>query len=114
MMSRPEPALNVPLMAKKVPALLGYLNYQCVEFTNRQKRLTGRYALRPVVDLGRFKTRAVIDWLTIAVLLERSTQFQWIQSEISGLLGRTPFVANRLGKSNDSSVGFDVRVGLEK
>lgn len=107
-MSEPNPTLNVPLMARKVPALLGHLAYQRVELSNRQKRLAGRYALRPVIDLGRFKTRAVIDWMTIAVLLDRTTQFQWIQAEISELLGRLPFVANRVGNRNESSVGFDV------
>ncbi|WP_047454274.1 hypothetical protein [Rhizobium rhizogenes] len=108
-MSRPKPVLSIPLMAKKVPALVGHLDYQRVELSNKQKRLAGRYTLRPEIDLGRFTTRAVIDWLAIGVLLEKPTQFQWIQREIEGLLGRTPFVENIFGGRNDSSVGFDVR-----
>lgn len=107
-MSRPKPVLPVPLLAKKVPTLIGHLEYARVELSNKQKRLTGRYALRPIIDLNRFKTRAVIDWLTLGVLLERPTQFWWIQAEISGLLDRTPFVVNRVGKERESSVGFDV------
>ncbi len=107
-MSGPRPALQVPLIARKVPACIGHLKYQRVGLPNRQKRLAGRYALQPIIDLGRFKTRAVIDWLTLAVLLERPTQFWWIQAEISGLLGRTPFVKNALGKKHDASIGFNL------
>ncbi|MGR9385184.1 hypothetical protein [Rhizobium leguminosarum] len=101
-------ALNVPLISKKTPAYIGHLDYEMIELTNQQKRLRGRYALRPTIDIGRFKTRAVIDWLALGFLLERPTQFWWIQAEIAGLFGRAPFVGNVLGKERDSSVGFDV------
>ncbi|NOV15434.1 hypothetical protein E5S70_04905 [Ensifer adhaerens] len=107
-MSVCRPALTVPLMARKVPALIGHLNYQRAELFNKQRRLAGRFALRPIIDLSGFKTRAVIDWLTLGILLERPTQFWWIQTEISRLLGRTPFVVNTLGKERGASVGFDV------
>jgi hypothetical protein len=109
-MSRPKPALSVPLMAKKVPTLVGHLEYTRLELRNTQKRLAGRYALCPEIDLGRFTTRAVIDWITISVLLQRTTQFQWIQREIEGLLGRVPHVDNCLQEKNASSDRFDIRI----
>lgn len=108
-MTAPQPLLTVPLFARKVPAIVGYLTYSRVELPNGQKRLAGRYALYPDIDLGRFKTRAVIDWLAVGISLKRTTQFQWLQSEIAGILGRNPFVKNRLGKPNDSSDSFEVR-----
>lgn len=107
-MSGSKPILTVPLLAKKVPAIIGHLHYEPVELPNSQKRLDGRHALRPAIDLSSFKTRAVIDWFTLGVLLEKTTHFRWVQSEIAGLLGRPPFVKNIFGKSNDASVGFDV------
>ncbi|UNK37486.1 hypothetical protein MNR02_13535 [Shinella sp. H4-D48] len=108
-MTAPQPLLTVPLFARKVPAIVGHLTYSRVGLPNAQKRLAGRYALCPDIDLGRFKIRAVIDWLAVSVFLKRATQFQWLQSEIAGILGRTPFVKNRLGKPNDSSDSFEVR-----
>ncbi|MVA72226.1 hypothetical protein GOZ81_14230 [Agrobacterium vitis] len=104
-----QPALTVPLWAKKAPALVGELVYRRIDLPNGQKRLAGRYALQPVIDLDHYRTSACIDWLTISVSLSRLTQFQWIQAEISGILGRTPFVENTRGGKNDSSTEFDVR-----
>jgi hypothetical protein len=104
-----QPALTVPLWAKKSPALIGELAYSRIDLPNGQKRLAGRYALLPIINLDRYKTSACIDWLTISVSLSRPTQFQWIQSEISALLGRKPFVDNTRGGKNDSSKEFDVR-----
>lgn len=108
-MSGSKPVLTIPLMAKKVPKLVGHLDYQRVDLANKQKRLAGRYALQPDIALTRFTTRAVIDWLTIGVLLKRRTQFQWIQREIERILGRTPYVENIFGAENEASIGFDVR-----
>ncbi|WP_425640288.1 hypothetical protein [Agrobacterium radiobacter] len=108
-MTAPQSLLTVPLLAKKVPAIVGHLTYSRVELPNGQKRLAGRYALCPDIDLGRFTARAVVDWLAVSISLKRTTQFQWLQSEIAGILGRTPFVKNRQGKPNNSSHGFEVR-----
>lgn len=108
-MTAPQPLLTVPLFARKVPAIIGHLTYSRVELPNGQKRLAGRYALCPDIDLGKFTARAVIDWLAVSISLKRPTQFQWLQSEITGLLGRTPFVENQLGKPNDSSKSFEVK-----
>lgn len=109
-MSGPKPVLRVPLVARKVPALIGHLDYTKVLLPNSQKRLAGRYALQPEIDLSKFTTRAVIDWVTIGVLLDRTTQFQWIQREIEGLLGRVPHVDNGLRFANDPSVQFDIKI----
>jgi len=100
--------LLVPLISAKAPALVGYLDYRRMELSKKQKRFDGRYALRPVIDLKQFTSRAVIDWITIGVLLNRHTQFQWIQKELESIVGRALYVENIFGDPNASSDGFDI------
>lgn len=101
--------LHVPLISVKTPALVGYLDYRRAELSKKQKRFNGRYALRPVIDLAQFTSRAVIDWITIGVLLNRHTQFQWIQKDLESIVGRPLFVKNISGGSNASSARFDIK-----
>lgn len=108
-MNSHTPDMHVPLIAAKIPALVGYLDYRRVELSKKQKRFDGRYALRPVIDLKQFTSRAVIDWITIGVLLNRHTQFQWVQKELENNIGQTPYVKNMFGEPNASSDGFDIR-----
>lgn len=108
-MNSHTPDLHIPLIAAKTPTLVGYLDYRRVELSKKQKRFDGRYALRPVIDLKQFTSRAVIDWITIGVLLNRPTQFQWVQKELESIVGRALFVANIFGDATASSDGFDIR-----
>lgn len=107
-MNHHTPDLHVPLISAKTPALVGYLDYRRMELSKKQKRFDGRYALRPVIDLAQFTSRAVIDWITIGVLLNRHTQFQWVQKELESVIGRAPYVENMFGEPSASSDGFDV------
>lgn len=43
--------------------------------------------MHPEINLSDYKATATMDWLDIAVTLERSTQFQYVQAELHGLLG---------------------------
>lgn len=108
-MNNLTPDLHVPLISAKTPALVGYLDYRRMELSKKQKRFDGRYALRPVIDLKQFTSRAVIDWITIGVLLNCNTQFQWLQRELKSVIGRAPYVENIFGDKNASSNGFDIR-----
>lgn len=108
-MNNQMPNMRIPLIARKAPELIGYLDYRPIGLANRQKRLNGRYALRPAIDLDRFRCRAVIDWITIGVLLDRKTQFQWVQRELTAILRRPPYIENIFGDKNASSDGFDIR-----
>lgn len=107
-MSRPKPALSIPLMAVKIPTLVGHLDYRRLELSKKQKRFAERYALIPDIDLNSFKTRAVIDWIRIAVLLEKTTQFQWIQRAIEPVIGRVPHIDNWSKDKNASSERFSI------
>lgn len=109
-MSGPKPAISIPLVAIKRPAVIGHLDYTRVALARPQKRLVGRYALVPDIDLNAFKTRAVIDWIKIAVLLDRSTQFQWIQQAIKPAIGRVPHVANLFANPNAASNTFAITI----
>lgn len=100
--------LLVPLISAKAPALVGYLDYRRMELSKKQKRFDGRYALRPVVNLKQFTSRAVIDWVTIGVLLNRHTQFQWVQKELKSIVASVLYVENIFGDPNASSDGFDI------
>ncbi|MGB3815996.1 MAG: hypothetical protein WA950_22475 [Shinella sp.] len=62
-----------------------------------------------MIDLKQFTSRAVIDWITIGVLLNCNTQFQWLQRELKSVIGRAPYVENIFGDKNASSNGFDIR-----
>ncbi len=106
----PLPAFSVPLVAKKTAKLVGKLDYHRVELPNKQRRLAGRYALRPDVDLSKFETRAVIDWLQLGFLLSRKTQFQWVQREAESVLGTKPWVVSGSEGPNNASLTFDVRI----
>ncbi|KVK57567.1 hypothetical protein L905_06075 [Agrobacterium sp. TS43] len=103
------PGMLVPLIAAKSKSLVGYLDYRREDLSNTQARLSGRYSIRPVLDFERFKARAVIDWITLRVTLDRNTQFQWLQREIEPIGGRRSYVENVDGDNTASSNCFDIR-----
>lgn len=103
-------APSIPLMNKKTTELLGYLDYEFIELENKQKRLIGRKALKPVISIDDYTTRAVIDWIEIKVLLNRKTQFRWLQADIEKILNKTAFVENSLQNKNAPDDLFVVRI----
>ncbi|WP_433760917.1 hypothetical protein [Brucella anthropi] len=107
-----QPMLNpsIPLLTKKTPALIGNLDYRLVPLSKRQKRFAGRYAVSPDIDLHRYTTRAVIDWITLGVLLSRPTHFWRIQDEIKTLLGRVPHIINNREDSRTADARFDITI----
>lgn len=104
-----NPAPSIPLMNKKSPELLGYLDYELIELENTQKRLAGRKALKPKIRLADYTTSAVIDWIDIRVLLNRKTQFQWLQGDIEKILNKIAYVANSLENKNAPDDVFYIR-----
>lgn len=109
-MSGSKPAISIPLIAIKRPAIVGHLDYKRVALGKKQKRFAERYALVPDIDLNAFRTRAVIDWIEIAVLLDRSTQFQWIQQAIKPIIGRMPYVKSLFASPNAASNRFVITI----
>ena len=103
------PGITIPLIAAKTSTIIGYLDYCREKLSNTQARLTGRYALRPMLDFEQFKASAVIDWITLRVSLNRNTQFQWLQREIEPIIGRPSYIENIDGDENNSSSRFDIK-----
>lgn len=65
------------------PSQLLRLEHELFSLPNIQRRLAGRSALRPVIDLDRYRFRAVIDWIRFRVHFDRRTQAQHVQA-VSG------------------------------
>ncbi|QLF69455.1 hypothetical protein FE840_007795 [Peteryoungia desertarenae] len=57
-----------------------------------------------------FEARAVIDWLTVEVKLNRSSQFQWLQKEIEDLFDRRLYVKNDRPLRNEAATTFTIKV----
>lgn len=72
--------------------------------------------MHPEINLSDFKATATIDWLDIAVTLGRTTQFQYVQAELHGLLGLSPSDAvihvtpQNVDKRTDAATGFVLRL----
>jgi|GEM_PF-3217514 len=65
----------------------------------RQRRLQGRVMLVPDVDLTKFKTRAVIDWLDIRFKTLRNTQPKWVLKAVDKAIGKRCFTQPLDGKA---------------
>ena len=90
---RQRMTLSIPLISRKAgPSPIGRLRYKRVPLNKKQARLSGRYMLKPEIDLNDFTCRAVIDWVTICFWLGRRTQHQWVQSEIMDVFGTKAFI----------------------
>lgn len=82
-----------PLPYGKIDAEPLLLQHLEVSLPNAQKRLAGRVALKPDVNLERFRFRAVIDWIEFKVHLGRITQVQHVQAVLRRFLARDSYIA---------------------
>ena len=83
---------KVVLHAIKDPTRQVVLEYLATPSTATQRRLAGRTVVHPLIDLGDYTCRAVIDWVDINFIFERSTQLQFVQQVVEPIIGRTPYV----------------------
>lgn len=103
--------ITIPLTSRKAGALsIGQLPYQRVPLHQTQARLSGRYLLKPEIDLNDFTCRAVIDWITVCFWLGRETQHQWLQCDVEAVLGTKAFIRAIDQKPGGVSDKFDIRV----
>lgn len=100
----------VNLVAIKSRKLLGQLAYRKIPVSKVQRRLVGRYALEPEIDLGDFTCRAVIDWISIRLWLGRETQHQWLQRDVEAALGERCYIEPLDKRSGGVSDLFEFRV----
>lgn len=56
--------------------------------TGTQASVRGRTALKPAINLSRFRFKAVIDWIDVVVTLGRPTQFRYLQEFLNPLFPR--------------------------
>lgn len=63
-----------------------------VPIQKKQRRFQGRVALQPDIDLSRFRSSAVIDWIEVEITTLRPTQVRYLQEAIEKSGFRTPFV----------------------
>lgn len=102
--------IAVPYFTIKTKSDPGELIFRRRSMAKLQARLAGRYALEPDVDLKAFSCRAVIDWIVIFFWLGKTTQFQWLQDEIEGVLGVKCYVKALKEGPGKVSDKFDVRI----
>lgn len=81
-------SVRIALIPIKGKGEHAYLTYSRHQLPAAQKRLAGRYSLRPDVSLDDYITRAVIDWVTLRFTLLKPTQFQWVQGVVRTVVGR--------------------------
>lgn len=81
---------TVVLQGFKDPTRQVVLEYLATLSTATQRRLAGRTVVHPVIDLGDYTCRAVIDWVEIDFWFQRTTQFRFVQDILRPIIGRQP------------------------
>lgn len=88
-MSLPTTAI-LPYMKSSQPGVV--LEHKPVALPNTQRRLVGRTALVPDLDLVQYRFRAVYDWVEFEMTFARSTQIQHVQKVLDDLHHRKCWV----------------------
>ncbi|AZO05595.1 hypothetical protein [Mesorhizobium sp. M2A.F.Ca.ET.043.02.1.1] len=100
---------TIILKGIKDPARQVALEYASAITTSVQRRVAGRTVVRPVINLGDYTCRAVIDWVVISFWFERSTQLQFVQEVVEPIIGRTPYVEPIDPAPGNVSTEFQIR-----
>lgn len=69
------------------------LEYKRTAIQAAQKRLLGRYSLKPAISLDAFHTNAVIDWMDVAFVVLENTQARWISKHLEKVTGEAVYVS---------------------
>ncbi len=86
------------------------LAFSYVQIAHRQKRLQGRMALSPVIDLGDFRCQAVIDRVIVRFSIARPTQAAYLCDQLSVVLGIKKTHCEPVGCSPLRLISFDLTV----
>ncbi|RWN25283.1 hypothetical protein [Mesorhizobium sp.] len=101
---------KVVLRAVKDPKRQVVLEYSAAPTTAVQRRLAGKTVVHPVIDLGDYTCRAVIDWVEIDFWFEHQTQFRFVRDVLTPIIGRQPYVEPLDPGSGNVSTEFRVKV----
>lgn len=69
----------VPLPFAKARRAPMQLHYELRTAEGVQPRLAGRFVAKPVIDLGAYSCRAVVDWIALKLVFRRQTQFRYVR-----------------------------------
>ncbi|MER9022413.1 hypothetical protein NKI01_07550 [Mesorhizobium sp. M0815] len=100
---------NVVLRGIKDPKRQVVLEYSAAPTTATQRRLAGKTVVHPVIDLGDYTCRAVIDWVEIDFWFEHRTQFRFVRDVLSPIIGRQPYVEPLDPEPGNVSTEFRVK-----
>ncbi|MER9831363.1 hypothetical protein NKJ51_23860 [Mesorhizobium sp. M0134] len=101
---------KVVLRGIKDPKRQVLLEYRAAPTTGTQRRVAGKTVVHPVIDLGDYTCRAVIDWVEIDFWFEHPTQFRFVQDVLSSIIGRQPHVEPLDPRPGKVSTEFRVKV----
>jgi hypothetical protein len=100
---------KIVLKGVKDPARQVVLEYSAAPTTAKQRRVAGKTVVHPVIDLGDYRCRAVIDWIDISFWFGRSTQFRFVQEVVEPIIGRASYVVPIDPGQGDGSTRFRMR-----
>lgn len=106
----PMPLCRALVDAHGDPVRVEPLRYVCEAAPSAQARFRGRLVLRPLLDLGAFRVRAVIDWLDLRVETRKVTQTRHVSDLLAATLGRRPHVSDAAGQTHKTDTSFTVRL----
>lgn len=83
---------NAELYYASKPPGPAVLHYRPERVTARQARLAGRIAYAPDIDLGLYRSRAVIDFIILRLSVGRGSQFRHVKEALERITGESAFV----------------------
>ncbi|MDF3154068.1 hypothetical protein P3C58_18990 [Mesorhizobium sp. XAP10] len=83
---------KVVLRGIKDPTRQVVLEYSAAPTTAKQRRVSGKTVVHPVINLGDYTCRAVIDWVEIDFWFAHTTQFRFVHDVIRPILARQPHI----------------------
>ncbi|WP_419694427.1 hypothetical protein ACN2CC_28215 [Mesorhizobium muleiense] len=101
---------KVVLRGIKDPKRQVVLEYSAAPTAAVQRRLAGKTVVHPVIDLGDYTCRAVIDWVEIDFWFEHQTQFRFVRDVLTPIIGRQPYVEPLDSGPGKVSTEFRVKV----
>lgn len=76
------------LPTAKTPTIPLVLDHDVVALSKVQRRLSGRIALAPKIDLDSYRFRTLVDWIEFRIHLGRPSQTQHVQAVLRKFLAR--------------------------